>query len=397
MNEAENVVTPAVWEVRSKFKLEDFDNLDPGRLHWRVKGLWPAVGVCFVGGPSMAGKSFWVLDALARVRRGEPVLGRKSVASGVVYVAAESAAGVRKRVAGLRSVIGKFGGGFDLIGQAPNLTDPEDVEDLKAVLYQAKAAQAATGIELGVVCIDTLSAAIPGADENNAKDMSPVLTALQALAVELGVLVLIVAHTGKDEGRGLRGWSGLLANADGLVMLESPEGETRIGSVVKVKDGKSGDRFAFALREVQLGSDDDGDPVTTCVVEPADAPERQKSGRPPTKAGATAEKILTAFDRVWHRHKVKVEAPGAPSGASGVLVSELRQEAYRVGVGPSEPDYRECGTEAERTKMRRKWQDQRKTDFDRGLEHLTAIKRLRVEGLPGGDRLAWEPNKRGSA
>ena len=55
---------------RSKFTLEDFDTLQPGRLHWRVKGLWPAVGVCFVGGPSMSGKSFWTLDALAKVCRG---------------------------------------------------------------------------------------------------------------------------------------------------------------------------------------------------------------------------------------------------------------------------------------------------------------------------------------
>lgn len=394
MSEADNVVMPAVWEVRSKFRLEDFDTLEPGKLLWRVKGLWPAVGVCFVGGPSMSGKSFWLLDALAKLRRGDAVLGRKSIPSGVVYIASEGAAGVRNRIAGLRSVIGPLGGGFDFIGQAPDLRNVEDVEDLKAVLYQAKAQQAELGLELGVVAIDTLSASIPGADENSAADMSPVLHALQSLATELGLLVLIVAHTGKDETRGLRGWSGLLANADGLIMLEAPEGETRAGTVVKVKDGLSGDRFGFGLQVVEIGTDDDGDAITTCVVEDKDAPEGgSKAGRKPTKASSTGDKIMVAFDRVWHRHKVKVEAPGAQSGAMGVLVSELRREAYGVGVGPSEPDYSEGETEAERAKAKRKWQDQRKADFDRGLEYLTGLKRLRVEGIPGGDRLAWEPNK----
>lgn len=381
----------------SRFILEDFDSIQPPTSSARVKGLWPSVGVAFVGGPSMSGKSFWVLDALARVRRGEKVLGRKSVPSGVLYVASEDAAGVRGRIAGLRLDRGALGGGFDFIGQAPDLTSLEDVEDLKATIYQAKTKQAANGIALGVVAIDTLSASIPGADENSAADMSRVLRAVQELAIELEVLVLIVAHTGKDESRGLRGWSGLLANADGLIMLEAPEDGARGGTVVKVKNGASGDRFGFALRVVELGEDEDGDPVTTCVIDEADAPEKgAKAGRKPTKASASADKIMAAYGRVWDRHKVRVEAPGAPKDATGVLLEELRAEAYAVGLGPSEPNYDECETDTDRKRVKRKWQDQRKADFDRGLEHLTANKRLRVEAIPGGGgRLVWELNKRG--
>lgn len=381
---------------RSKFQLEDFDTLEPGSLRWRVKGLWPSVGVCFVGGPSMSGKSFWVLDAMARVCRGEEILGRKSIPSGVVYIAAEGAHGVRNRIAGLRAKIGPLGAAFKFIGQAPNLTDPEDVDDLRGVLLEARAELAADGHELGIVAVDTLSASIPGADENSAADMSPVLHALQTMATELGVVVIVVAHTGKDEGRGLRGWSGLLANADGLIMLESPDNDLRAGTVVKVKDGKSGDRFGFSLEVVELDPDDDGDPVTTCVIQPENAPALgSKAGRKPTKAAATGDLILTAYGRVYDTRRVLVDALGA-DGAKGVEVSDLRAEAYKIGVGPSEPDFSECETDDDRSKAKRKWQDQRKADFDRGLEYLTGSRRLRTEDVKGV-RLAWEPNKRSPA
>ena len=195
----------------SRFVLEDFDTLEPGVALERVKGLWPRCGLCFVGGPSMSGKSFWTLDALARVCRGEPVLGRKSVPAGTLYIASEGAHGVRKRIKALREKIGGLGGAFQFIGQAPNLRSEDDLADLRETMADAQAAMRAKGLELGVVAIDTLSASIPGADENSAADMSPVLHALQGMAAELGLLVLVIAHTGKDETRGLRGWSGLLA------------------------------------------------------------------------------------------------------------------------------------------------------------------------------------------
>ncbi len=74
------------FDRKSKYRLEDFDTLEPGSLTWRVKGLWPSVGLCFIGGPSMSGKSFWALDAMAKVCRGERLLGRKSIRAGCVYI-----------------------------------------------------------------------------------------------------------------------------------------------------------------------------------------------------------------------------------------------------------------------------------------------------------------------
>ncbi len=362
----------------SRFVLEDFDTLEPGEALERVKGLWPRSGLCFVGGPSMSGKSFWTLDALAKVCRGEPVLGRKSVPAGTLYIAAEGAHGVRKRIKALRSKIGELGGAFQFIGQAPNLRDADDVADLSAVIEQAREGMTERGFELGVVAIDTLSASIPGADENSAADMSPVLHALQTMAAEKGLLVLMIAHTGKDETRGLRGWSGLLANADGLIMLESPEGATRVGSVVKVKDGESGDRFAFELRRVVLGHDSDGDEISSCVIEETDAPSGSKAGRKPTKADEAGNLILTAFNRLIMDRPQRVFAEGA-EGVQAVTLNDLRALSYEIGVGGGEAEVPADATEAEAKASRQRWQESRKKAFARAFERLLASRVLRTE------------------
>lgn len=364
----------------ARFIRENFDDLEPGVSLERVKGLWPRTGVCFVGGPSMSGKSFWTLDALARVCRGEDVLGRRSVQAGCLYIAAEGAAGVRKRIKALRAKTGPLGGAFQFIGQAPNLCDADDLAELRDVIEQSKAELQAAGHDLGIVCLDTLSASIPGADENSAADMSPVLHALQDLAAELGLLVVVVAHTGKNEERGLRGWSGLLANADGVILLETPDGETRTGSVLKVKDGLSGDRFAFVLERVVLGLDDDGDEISTCIIQETDAPERRRPGRRASKAEGTGDLILSAFDRVLEARPRPVTGPGIPPGQSGVDAGELRAMTYQIGLGGPPPDVPPGTPDRERKAQERKWDDQRRIDFKRGLRHLIEDKTLRQEG-----------------
>jgi len=364
----------------ARFIRENFDDLEPGVALEVVKGLWPRSGLAFVGGPSMSGKTFWTLDALARICRGEDVLGRRSVQSGVLYIAAEAPAGVRKRIKALRAKVGPLGGAFQFIGQAPNLCDADDLAELREAITDAQAEMLADGFRLGVVAVDTLSAVIPGADENSAASMSPVLHALQSLAAELEVLVLVLAHPGKDAERGLRGWSGLLANADSVLMLETPDGETRTGVVTKVKDGLAGDRFAFVLERVVLGLDDDGDEISTCVIQETEAPEARRPGRRPSKAGGTGDLILSAFGRVLEDKPRDIRAPGAPPGQQGVSAHDLRAMAFQIGVGGPPPDAPPDASEDERGKLERKWSDQRRKDFARGLAHLLEDKTLRQEG-----------------
>jgi hypothetical protein len=228
---------------------------------------------------------------MTKICRGASILGKTTKPGAVVYIASEGAEGVRNRIKGLRQKIGRLDGNFSLIGQAPDLTDAEDVEALKASLIALKDQHAAAGRNLATVVIDTLSASTPGADENTGRDMGPVLKALQTLAADLEVLILMVSHTGKDEAKGLRGWSGLRGNADGLIMIESPDNDgVRKGVVTKVKDGPDNIQFGFDLEVVKIGYDEDGEDQTTCVI-------REKSP-PGTFAGVSNEDVRTIQAKV---------------------------------------------------------------------------------------------------
>ena len=354
--------------AQSRFRRECFDTLQPSGQAWNVKGLWPRAGVCFVAGPSMSGKSFWTLDALTRVVRGEPVLGRKSKACGVLYVASEAPGGVRNRIKALREKTGPLGGAFEMIGQAPNLTNPDDIADLRAVLIESKAAMAGQGIRLGIVAIDTLSASIPGADENTAKDMSPVLSALQSLAHDLDLMILLVAHTGKDAERGLRGWSGLMANADGLIMLSAASEGQRSGTVEKVKDGLAGDRFGFELDVIDIGTDEDGDPVTTCVVRDTGTPGQNQVSR------RVAPKMAMVL-RCYHlcvdagQFENVPATGGVPHGTKGVPRDKLRERMTAEGFT--------AGTENPESIRR---------SMNRTIDAL-----IEKQTLRGNPSLVWEP------
>lgn len=367
----------------SRYLLEDFDTLEPGMLTWRVKYLWPAVGVCFVVAPSTAGKSFWVLDAMARICRGEPVLGRKSKPCGVVYIAAEGAHGVRNRIVGLRERIGPLGGRLRFVGQQPNLKDPEDVDALRTFLAETKDELEVAGHGLGVVVVDTMAASTPGADENTSTDMGAVLQALQNMAVDFRCLVLVVAHTGKDETRGIRGWSGQTGNADGIIAMTLPDGDLRLGTVTKVKDGPSGDKFAFKLEVVNIGIDDDGDPITTCVIVEEQAPDHGSAARPgpkPTKATENGKLLLRVFNCVGPEQFVSRSAPGLSLNSQALDVDVLRREAFARGFGPTEPIRQEYESEADFGADRRRWRDNRNKAFDRARGRLIDDKLLRQEG-----------------
>ena len=328
-------------ERQSRFIRENFDTLQPSIQQWTVKGLWPWSGVCFIGGPPGSGKSFWTLDALTRVVRGERVLGLKSKPCGVAYVAAEDAAGVRNRIKALRDKTGLLNDAFEMIGQAPNLTDADDVEDLKDTLLEMKADMARNGTRLGIVVIDTLAMATAGADENSGKDMGPVLAALQMLALDLDVVVLVVAHTGKDSERGLRGWSGLMGNADGCIMMNTAEGSSCSGTVTKVKSGPTCQRFAFDLNVVETGRDDDDEEVTSCLVVDREVETRAKIHGPTLSPKQSL--VLKAFHLCMDEEDgvgPMPAGPGIPPGTMGVRRDAVKARAMREGYddGNAKPE-----------------------------------------------------------
>ena len=120
--------------------------------------------------------------------------------------------------------------------------------------------------DVGLCIIDTLSAAFAGLDENSG-DMAIVVKQAEYIQRKLLCPVVIIHHTGKDVGRGLRGHSSLRGNIEQALYVEGLA-NPRLIKVDKIKDEKIGEETTFDLISIDTGVlDDDGSPVMGCLVQ----------------------------------------------------------------------------------------------------------------------------------
>jgi hypothetical protein len=250
----ERACEPAKPEPRYKLlSAADLRDLPP--LAWCVRGVLPAVGLAALYGPSASGKSFLAFDMAAAIAEGQGWFDCRIEAAPVVYAALEGEAGFKLRAQAWEVSRGRnLPAGLHLMMQPFKLTEPQDVQDLAAVVPAG-----------AVVFIDTLNRAAPTADENSSKDMGEILEATKRLQAATGGLVVLVHHTGKNTAAGLRGHSSLFAAMDAAIEV-SRDGDRREWRVAKSKDGQDGDAHPFRLHIETLGLDEYGDPVTSCTV-----------------------------------------------------------------------------------------------------------------------------------
>lgn len=253
------VVKDPAPPVRRYQLLTSSDLADRPRLRWRVKNVLPQTGLAALIGPSGSGKTFLALDLVAAVAHGKSWFGNRVHSSPVAYVALEGEAGIANRVTAyeIRNHQ-RLPDHFRVIFERFELLSIADVPALAETLIEA-------GMNDGVIVIDTLNRAAAGADENSSADMGQLIAALTELQVRVGGLILIVHHTGKDATKGARGHSSLFAALDACIEVARTDDrrEWRIG---KSKDGEDGKEHLFRLEVVEIDEDEDGDPVTSCVI-----------------------------------------------------------------------------------------------------------------------------------
>lgn len=250
-----------------------------------IKGVLPKAELIVMYGASTAGKSFMALDLAAAVDRGVDWRGLRTKKARVVYICAEGAGGFRNRVkAYQRQHACKLSMG--IIEVAPNFLLKEDVIEV------AKAIKAWGGADL--IVVDTWAQVLPGANENSGEDIGKALGHCKGLNRALSATVMLVHHSGKDETKGARGWSGLKAAADAELEI-TRDGECRAMTITKMKDGADGRVFGFALQVIPVDLDEDGDEVTSCyVVEaPYDTSLRRKGKS--RKSDALANKCMAVL------------------------------------------------------------------------------------------------------
>jgi hypothetical protein len=296
-----------------RLRLQSADDLlNAPPLRWLVRGVLPETGFAAIYGPSGSGKSFLALVLCAAVAEGSEWFGRRVIAAPVTYCALEGEAGLSKRIRAWsvhnhRALPDRL----RFIMQPLDMRQSTDIADLAA------AVQAAGG-RGGLVVIDTLNRAAPGADENASTDMGELIEAAKELQRRLSGLVLLVHHTGKDGTKGLRGHSSLYAALDAAIEVSRIDSR-REWAAIKSKDDAEGERTAFALRRVELGADEDGDQVTSCVVEPDDS---SPAIARPVPRGKTQSVVYSAMKALLRDSKDFGKA-GSPVGRPCVEVEAV--------------------------------------------------------------------------
>jgi len=248
---------------------------------WLVKGLLPLEGVAQIYGDYGTGKSFLALDIGHSVATGEPWRGEfKTKQRMVLYLAAEGHAGVSKRISALQKDRAGHAA-MTLLGDQLDIRDPKGA-DLIIEQVRAWHEERFTECEPGLVVIDTFSQVCPG-DQNGTEAIQPAIANLLRIASELHICVLIVHHSGKDASRGPRGSSALPAAMDTLIRVAG-KSNPHTATVEKQKDGEDGQVFAFSLETIELGVDEDGDPITSCIMRHEDGPAKSAKGKLPPSA-----------------------------------------------------------------------------------------------------------------
>lgn len=241
---------------------------------WLIKGVIPQAELLVIYGASGSGKSFVAIDLMAAIARGIEWRGRKSKKMRCILIAAEGGGGVGKRFEAYAQHHGINVDDLDigLITVPPNFMQKDDISEL------VKAVSAAGGAEF--IVVDTLAQVTPGANENAGEDMGLVLANTRALGSATGAMMGVVHHAGKDLHRGSRGWSGIKAAADAEIEIIRHENGQREIRISKMKDGDDGMSWGFKLETLEVGLDDDGEPITSCVAIEAELPKPEADDKP---------------------------------------------------------------------------------------------------------------------
>lgn len=317
-----------------RFKLVPFNEVqcrtDPAYI---VKGIIPREGLTVIWGPPKCGKTFWAFDVALHVALGRSYHGRRVQQGPVVYIACEGERGLGARTeAWRRHHLGGHSGSVPFWLITTRLDLVSDHEDLVADIH------AQIGSDLPVlIIIDTLNRSLRGSESDDAH-MGAYVKAADAVREAFECSVAIVHHCGVEPTRP-RGHTSLTGAADAQIAVKSGPGATFTVTVEHMKDGAHGDQLRARLETVAIGSDEDGDDMTSCVVEPE---EGQAGGSMSKLSGLRSNKHKLVLKVITDLIEREGEGPPAstamPRTVRVVKLANAREAAREKGWGGSKPD-----------------------------------------------------------
>jgi RecA-family ATPase len=250
-----------------------------------VKGIFPQTGVATIGGQSGGGKSFQAIHLGVRLIpdcQQHFYIDKYRIKrhGGVLYLVLEGKPAFPLRLtAAFEAMLNKqmkFGERAKLPfcwnTYQPNLFEKGPDTLLKLAEREAKKMREDFNVDLVAVFLDTMGLAACYENEDRAAQVQKVVLGLGRLSDATGALAINVDHMGKDQEAGLRGTSAKRDCVETIVTClidrdKKNKPKNHRLQLFKIRDGEEGRTIPYRLRPVDMGVDEDGDVVSTCVVQ----------------------------------------------------------------------------------------------------------------------------------
>jgi hypothetical protein len=264
---------------------------------WLMYNRFPRVGTAAIVGPSNGGKTFLALDLGACLGAGTEWLGQATEERvGTVLLTAEGIGGLPARMAGYDDPGPVVATTVKLIKDNP--------KEVTATLEEAAELIRAKGVRLGLIVIDTITAAGLLENENDNSEIGRALNYLEQMAMAFQCLVMVTHHPPKV-GTGLRGGGAMHGGFDVVVEIFQ-QGNQRFVECSKNRDGPTGPWGSFVLTPHVIQPDFTGkgrDITTQRVIYGTE--QRVDSGKKRDPSPFHIESFMGAFEDVRADNKLK--------------------------------------------------------------------------------------------
>lgn len=216
---------------------------------WLMWNRFPKIGTAALSGPSQSGKTFLALDLAACMGAGKEWLGETGEERvGSIILSAEGIGGLPARIKGY-----DYAGPVVAIPVGALDTDKAKAALVKEIEEVRDEIRSKFDVRLGLVVIDTMTAAGLLAQENDNSEIGRMIKYLEEIATTFRCLCMTIHHPPKS-GTGLRGGYALHAGFD-VVVEVFQQGNERFVECTKNRDGEAGSWGSFVLEKIIVEPD----------------------------------------------------------------------------------------------------------------------------------------------
>jgi hypothetical protein len=259
----DNTPSPSKMDSWGKFTFTWFDDIGTeAKKETVVKGMLTAGEFTMISGLPGTGKSVIVTDLACHIAAGMPWMGKKVKQGLVVYVAAERKKLTERRMLAFRKKHGVKDLPLLVLGGLIDMTT--GTLHATAIAMAVKKAAEITGQPCVWIIIDTLTRTFGPGDQHQSKDMAKYVRSCDTIIAETGSHLTVVHHTAWSGERG-KGAIDLDGAVDASFMVK----KNAAGHVLEcdgTNDGEEGVICNFRMESVNVGTDEDGEPITAPVV-----------------------------------------------------------------------------------------------------------------------------------